>query len=48
MKSKQLLNKMEQDFWNEKPYMVGMLLSYDKGFARGLAALSIEKIKKEF
>ncbi|WP_277235964.1 hypothetical protein [Phocaeicola salanitronis] len=42
------LNKMEQDFWDEKPYLVGMLLSYDKGFARGLAALSIEKIKKEF
>ena len=40
------LNKMEQDFIEGKPYMIGMLLSYDKGFGRGLAALSLEQIKK--
>ncbi len=40
------LNQMEQDFQDEKPYMVGMLFSYDKGFSRGLAALSLEQIKK--
>lgn len=40
------LNKMEQDFAKEEPYMVGMLLSYDKGFLRGLAALSLEQMKK--
>lgn len=37
---------MEQDFYDEKPYMVGMLFSYDKGFSRGLAALSLEQLKK--
>lgn len=40
------LNKMEQDFANEEPYMTGMLLSYDKGFLRGLAALTLEQMKK--
>ncbi len=40
------LNQMEQDFYDEKPYMVGMLFSYDKGFSRGLAALSLEQLKK--
>lgn len=40
------LNQMEQDFYDEKPYMVGMLFSYDKGFVRGLAALSIEQLRK--
>lgn len=39
------LNQMEEDFINQKPYMIGMLLSYDKGFSRGLAALSLEKMK---
>ena len=38
--------QMEQDFYDEKPYMVGMLFSYDKGFSRGLAALSLEQLKK--
>lgn len=36
------LNTMEQDFINEKPYMMGMLYSYERGFVRGLAALSLE------
>lgn len=39
------LNQMEEDFINQKPYIIGMLLSYDKGFSRGLAALSLEKMK---
>lgn len=39
------LNTMEQDFLNEAPYMVGMLYSYERGFLRGLAALSLEQIK---
>lgn len=40
------LYKMEQDFQNNAPYMVGMLLSYERGFVRGLAALSLETIKR--
>ena len=39
------LNTMEQDFMNEAPYMMGMLFSYERGFLRGLAALSLEQIK---
>jgi len=39
------LNTMEQDFMNEAPYMMGMLYSYERGFLRGLAALSLEQIK---
>ena len=39
------LNTMEQDFLNEKPYMMGMLYSYERGFVKGLAALSLEEIK---
>lgn len=39
------LNTMEQDFLNEKSYMMGMLYSYDRGFVKGLAALSLEQIK---
>ena len=39
------LNTMEQDFMNETPYMMGMLYSYERGFLRGLAALSLEQIK---
>ena len=41
----QELNTMEQDFINEAPYMMGMLFSYERGFLRGLAALSLEQIK---
>ena len=39
------LNTMEQDFINEKPYMMGMLYSYERGFVKGLAAISLEQIK---
>lgn len=39
------LNTMEQDFIDEAPYMMGMLYSYERGFLRGLAALSLEQIK---
>lgn len=41
------LDKMEQDFQNNAPYMVGILLSYERGFVRGLAALSLEIINKK-
>ncbi len=40
------LNQMKQDFIDQKPYMTGMLLSYDKGFSKGLAAISLEKMNK--
>lgn len=40
------LNKMEQDFQDNVPYMTGMLLSYERGFLRGLGALSLEQIKR--
>ena len=39
------LNTMEKDFMDEAPYMMGMLYSYERGFLRGLAALSLEQIK---
>lgn len=39
------LNTMEQDFMNEAPYMMGMIFSYERGFLRGMAALSLEQIK---
>lgn len=35
------LDKMEQDFRDSLPYMTGMLFSYERGFLRGLAALSL-------
>lgn len=38
------LNRMEQDFQKDVPYMTGMLLSYERGFLRGLGALSLEQI----
>ncbi|WP_175630002.1 hypothetical protein [Bacteroides acidifaciens] len=38
------LTKMEQDFKAGLPYMNGMLLSYERGFLRGLAALSLGQI----
>lgn len=39
------INKMEIDLENEVDYMIGMLLSYERGFLRGLAALSLESLK---
>ena len=39
------INKMEVDLENNVDYMVGMLLSYERGFLRGLAALSLETLK---
>lgn len=38
------VEKMEQDLDKEEVYMVGMLLSYERGFLRGLAALSLETL----
>jgi hypothetical protein len=37
--------KMENDLENKEDYMTGMLLSYERGFLRGLAALSLESLK---
>lgn len=39
------INKMEKDLDNKEDYMIGMLLSYERGFLRGLAALSLESLK---
>ena len=39
------INKMETDLENKEDYMTGMLLSYERGFLRGLAALSLESLK---
>lgn len=39
------INKMENDLENNVDYMIGMLLSYERGFLRGLAALSLESLK---
>ena len=36
--------KMEEDLEKEEDYMIGMLLSYERGFLRGLAALSLETL----
>ena len=36
------LEKMETDFENKALYMIGMLVSYEKGFNRGLAAISLQ------
>ena len=38
--------KMETDLENKEDYMIGMLLSYERGFLRGLAALSLESLKQ--
>lgn len=38
------IRKMENDLENGDDYMVGMLLSYERGFLRGLAALSLETL----
>mgnify|MGYP000561198248 CR=1 FL=1 len=40
------LDKMEQDFQENVPYMTGMLLSYERGFLKGLGALSLEQLKR--
>lgn len=39
------LHDMEVDFRNEVPYMMGVILSYERGFLRGLAALSLDSLK---
>lgn len=40
-----IIEKMEQELADNTGYMTGMLLSYDRGFLRGLGALSLDKIK---
>ena len=41
------LEEMERDLRNNTGYMIGMLLSYERGFLRGLAALSLETLKSQ-
>lgn len=43
----ELLNKMETDYQNNESYMIGSLLSYERGFMRGLAAKSMEMIESK-
>ena len=38
------INRMEEDLAKEDDYMIGMLLSYERGFLRGLSALSLETL----
>lgn len=40
-----ILNDMQSDLKSNNPYMIGMLMSYERGFLRGLAALSLETLK---
>lgn len=42
-----LLEEMENDLKNGTGYTVGMLLSYERGFLRGMAALSLETLKSQ-
>jgi hypothetical protein len=39
------LKKMKQDLDNDKPYMTGIFKSYEVGFTRGLASLSLQNLK---
>jgi len=36
--------RMEEDLEKQDDYMIGMLLSYERGFLRGLSALSLETL----
>lgn len=40
----QVIQQMENDLANEVPYILSMLLSYERGFLRGLYAISLETI----
>lgn len=40
-----MLVEMENDLRKDTPYMLGMLMSYERGFMKGLAALSLETFK---
>jgi len=39
------LKKMKQDLDNDEPYMTGVFKSYEVGFTRGLASLSLQNLK---
>lgn len=39
------LQEMREALSNNEPHMTGMLVSYERGFMRGLAALSMEKLQ---
>ena len=38
------IRQMENDFKNNEPYMIGMLLSYERGFIKGLGAISLQQM----
>lgn len=38
------LTQMEKDFENKAPYMMGSLLSYERGFLKGLGAISLQQM----
>lgn len=40
-----ILVEMESDLRKDAPYMLGMLMSYERGFLKGLAAISLETFK---
>lgn len=40
------LKGMDADLQHNVPYMVGMMVSYERGFLRGLAAISLGTLKK--
>lgn len=44
-KHMEMLIEMENDLRKDTPYMLGMLMSYERGFMKGLAALSLETFK---
>ncbi len=41
------LKDMDADLKNKAPYLAGMLFSYERGFLRGLAAISLATLKKQ-
>jgi hypothetical protein len=44
---KQTLEQMKDDLNNEEHYMIGIFTSYDVGFTRGLASLSLHNLKMD-
>ncbi|MFV0391219.1 MAG: hypothetical protein ACK5KP_04950 [Paludibacteraceae bacterium] len=41
----EILHQMKKDLANKESYMMGIFKSYEVGFTRGLASLSLEKLK---
>lgn len=42
-----ILVEMEDDLRKDAPYMLGMLMSYERGFLKGLAAISLETFRSK-